>query len=96
VTRGDGVRGRVLQVVFVAFGWVGEDFVGFDDFAESVDGEGVRGVVWVVLFDEVEVLFLDFLEGGVAWEIEDVIGCGVGVRGPGDCGCGLGGWVCGL
>ena len=61
MTGGDGGRGGMLDVVFVAFGWVGEDFVGFHDFAETVYGEGVRGVVWVVLFYEVEVLLFDIL-----------------------------------
>ena len=74
----------MLDVVFVAFGWVGEDFVGFNDFAETVYGEGVRRVVWVVLFYEVEVLLFDILEGGVAGEMEDFIGCWIGVSGPGN------------
>ena len=42
------------------------------------------GVVWVVLFYEVEVLLFDFLQGGVAGEIEDFVGGWVCVRGPGN------------
>ena len=45
----------------------------------------MRGVVRVVLFYEVEVLFFDLLQGGIAWEVEDFVGRGVGVGGPGDC-----------
>ena len=50
----------MLSVVVGAFGGVGEDFVGFDDFAETVCGVGVWGMVWVVLFYELEVAGFDF------------------------------------
>ena len=68
-----GGRG-VESVVFVAFGGMREDFVGFDDFAETFCGMRRGGVVGVVLFYEVEVLFFDFFGTGVAGEIEDFVG----------------------
>jgi hypothetical protein len=50
----------VLTVVVCAGGGVGEDFVGFDDFAETVYG-GVWCVIWVVLFYEEGVARFYFL-----------------------------------
>lgn len=57
---GFGGGGGVLVVVVCAGGRMGEDFVGFDDFAEAVYWD-VWGVVWVVLFYEEGVTRFYFL-----------------------------------
>ena len=86
----------MLSVVVGAFGGMGEDFVGFDDSAETVCGGCcwglVRGMVWVVLFYELEVAGFDFFCGCVVGEGKDFVGGGVGRVGwPGDVrtGCGI-------
>ena len=73
-----------MGVVFVTFCGMREDFIGFDDFAETVYGGRVGGMVWVILFYEVEVLFFDLLQGCITWEIEDFVGCWIRVCWPGN------------
>jgi hypothetical protein len=87
--------GGVLRVVVGAFGGVGKDFVGFDDFAETVCGGCcgglVGGVVWMVLFYELKVAGFYFFLGCVVGESEDFVGRGGGgVSWPGNVGTGRG------
>lgn len=75
----------MLGVVVGAFGGVGEDFVGFDDFAETVCGGGVWGVVWMVLFYELEVARFDVFWGCVVGQGKYFVWRGIGGMGwPGD------------
>ena len=73
----------MLVVPVCAFARVGEDFIGFYDFSETVCCRA-GGMVGVVLFHEEEVSCFYFFCGCRAGEIEYFVGSRVGVGGPGN------------